>query len=152
MYKNHSIIFISSGLIFTIMLIFEFSKEQVFRGQLTLWQSHWLTIIFSTSLTFCISVFSVQKILSLERREQSLTIREEKLKTLKSVMRIVHHHMNNLSHNLGIIDVEMNSFNSVNQSTLVSLHKNLAGTALEMNRLVKIEDPFNEENFKIRYN
>ena len=152
MLTKQTVILLSSSSIFGLMLIFEFTKEQIFDGGLSPWQSHWITIIFTTALTLLATLVSVKKILNLQTREMNVSVKEEKLKTIESVMGVVHHHVNNLSNNLGIIQLEISEFNAVSPSTLVSLNKSIYGTSEEMKRLVEIKDPFDEEAFKIKYN
>ena len=67
-------------------------------------------------------------------------------------MRVVFHHVNNLSNNLSIIDLEMKTIKSVNESTLNKLNQTISGTTLEMKRLESIKDPFDEDAFTIKYN
>lgn len=152
MITKHRVFLVSTTFMFALMLLFEFTKELVFSGELSSWQSHWITIIFTTSITFIITIFAVKKVTELEEREDNVAIKEEKLKTIGNVMQVVFHHVNNLSNNLSVIELEMNTINSVNESTLSSLNRSIRGTTSEMRRLEEIEDPFDEEAFKIRYN
>ncbi len=137
---------------FTLMLVFEFTKEQVFNGALSPWGSHWITIFFTTFMALILTIFAVKRVLELEMRENNVSVKEEKLKTINNVMRVVFHHVNNLSNNLSIIDLEMKTIKSVNESTLNKLNQTISGTTLEMKRLESIKDPFDEDAFTIKYN
>ncbi len=152
MVTKHKVVLTSASFMFALMLLFEFTKEQVFKGGLSPWQSHWITILFTTSIAFVITIFSVKKVLNLEEREQDVSLKEEKLKTIGHVMRVVFHHVNNLSNSLSVIELEMKTINSVSDSTLVTLNRSIRGTTSELSRLEQIEDPFDEEAFKIKYN
>lgn len=151
MKSKHRIVLTAALFMFTLMFLFEFTKEQVFKGTLSPWESHWITIFFTTSMAFILTIFAVKRVLELEERENNVSVKEEKLKTIGNVMRVVFHHVNNLSNNLSLIELEMKTINSVNESTLQSLNHSISGTTQEMKRLESIKDPFDEDAFTIKY-
>jgi hypothetical protein len=149
MKNKMQIIFTATTSVFMLMFAFEFTKEQIFDGGLAPWESHWITIIFSTLSSLIVSLFLVQSLLIVEKREATLSLKEEKLKSIKMVMSVVFHHVNNLANNLSIISLEIDEFNHVQPSTITELNQNVRNTANEMNRLYHISDPLDTNEFKI---
>ena len=135
--------------VFMLMFAFEFTKEQIFEGGLATWESHWITIIFATLSSLIASLFLVQRVLIVEKREALLSLKEEKLKSIKMVMSVVFHHVNNLANSLSIIGMELEEFNNVQPSTLSALNLGISNTANEMTRLYNISDPLDSDEFKI---
>jgi hypothetical protein len=145
------IIFTASASVFMLMFAFEFTKEQIFEGSLAPWESHWITIIFATLSSLIASLFLVQRVLIVEKRESEISLKEEKLKSIKMVMSVVFHHVNNLANSLSIIGLELDECNEVQPSTLSSLNLGITNTAKEMNRLYNISDPLDSNEFKIYF-
>lgn len=92
----------------------------------------------------------LERSLEVERELAAMKLREEKLRTLRMTMSKVLHHVNNLANNLQIVEVEYEADASLSQETLTSLRAAVHDTAREMNELAAIEDPFDEESFRIK--
>ena len=144
------IVLITTTSTFTVMLLYETAKEVIFKGTLTPWQSHWITIIFTTMISLVVTLFSINNILSLRERSATITLKEEKIKSIKQVMRVVHHHVNNLANNLTLVKLEIEEQGALSGETLDTLNNAIEETAEEMKRLGGIDDPFDENFFKIR--
>lgn len=86
-------ILLSTSLTFVLMLLYESAKELIFEGALTPWQSHWITIIFTTTVSLVVGLLAVNKLQRLERQDIAIKLKEEKLKSIRQVMRVVHHHV-----------------------------------------------------------
>lgn len=145
------ILFSSSGVTFSLMLLYELAKEYFFKGSLTLWQSHFLTIFFTTLLSFIVTLIAMNKIQSLENKHLEIELKEEKIKSIKQVMYVAHHYINNLANNLGLVQLEAEENGVVCQETLKTLQEVVEKTAKEMRKLGDIEDPYDEKLFKIDF-
>ena len=139
----------SSVLTFVMMFLFESAKELLFKGNLTSWQSHWITISFTTMVSLLVVLFVMNKLLILEQQKMAVRLKEEKLKSIKQVMYIVHHHVNNLANSLELIEVEIEDDGTVCKETLAALNESIKKTAETMKLLADIDNPDNDDAFKI---
>ncbi len=92
----------------------------------------------------------LQHTLALEREIAAMRVREEKLRTLRLTMSKVQHHLNNLANNLQLVEVEYEHARSLSPETLDALHSAVHESAHEMSALAEVEDPFNEESFRVK--
>ncbi len=92
----------------------------------------------------------LQHTLELERELAAMKLRDEKLRTLRLTMSKVQHHINNLGNNLQLVEVEYEDRASLSPATLVALREAVHDTAQEMSELASVEDPFDEESFRIK--
>lgn len=143
------IIFFSIFSAFVLMFSYESTKELIFKGTLTPWQSHWITIIFTTTVSLFVVLFAMNRLLFLERQSMVNKLREEKLKSIKQVMRVVHHHVNNLANNLNLVEFEVKQEGSVCGETLDTLNKAIKESAEAMKLLGDMDNPYDDEMFKI---
>ena len=143
------IIFFSIFSAFVLMFSYESTKELIFKGTLTPWQSHWITIIFTTTVSLFVVLFVMNRLLFLERQSMVNKLREEKLKSIKQVMRVVHHHVNNLANNLNLVEFEVKQEGSVCGETLDTLNKAIKESAEAMKLLGDMDNPYDDEMFKI---
>lgn len=88
--------------------------------------------------------------LELEREVAAMKVRDEKLRTLRLTMSKVHHHLNNLANNLQLVSVEYEDTNTLSRATLEALDGAVHESAREMKALSAVEDPFDEESFRIK--
>lgn len=86
-----------------------------------------------------------------QARQQAhdLRVREEKLETLRQVMRKVQHHVNNLATNLQIVEIEYRRDGTLSLDTLKALHQAVHDVGQQMNRLGRIDDPFDPAPFEV---
>jgi hypothetical protein len=88
--------------------------------------------------------------LALERELAAMRVREEKLRTLRLTMSKVHHHINNLANNLQLVAMEYEDTGTLSRATLTALDGAVHESTREMKALASIEDPFDEESFRIK--
>lgn len=143
------IVLLSTSLTFVLMLLYESAKELVFQGALTPWQSHWITISFTTTLSLVVGLLAANKLLRLERQDIAIKLKEEKLKSIRQVMRVVHHHVNNLANNLNMVALEIERDGSVAGATLDALNSAIEATAGEMKLLGDITNPDDADMFEL---
>lgn len=143
------IILLSTSLTFVLMLSYESAKELIFKGDLTPWQSHWLTIIFTTAVSLVVVLLAANRLLVLEQQDIAIRLKEEKLKSIRQVMRVVHHHVNNLANNLNLVAIEIERVGSVSGATLDTLNRAIEETAGEMKLLGDITNPYDAGMFEI---
>ncbi len=149
--KPKVFIFISTLVTAIIMFIFEFIKEAVVHDSFSRWQSHTITIIFTTLLSLFISAILIYRYRDVRRKQEMIRLRDEKIKTLKQAMFNATHYVNNLSNNLQLVQVELNHEKTVSRDTLEMLTEAIKTTTLELNKLSNIENPFDDSEFKITY-
>ncbi|GMT48827.1 MAG: hypothetical protein IEMM0008_0366 [bacterium] len=139
-----------STLVTTItMFIFEFVKESVVHENLSRWDSHIMTIIFTTLLSLLISTILIYRYRDFRRKQELMRLKEEKLKTLKQAMFNATHYVNNLSNNLQLVQVELGNNKIVSKETVEMLTEAIHHTTLELKKLSNIDDPFDESEFNI---
>lgn len=88
--------------------------------------------------------------LELEREVAAMKVRDEKLRTLRLTMSKVHHHLNNLANNLQLVSMEYEDTRTLSREILTALDGAVHESAREMTALAAIEDPFDEESFRIK--
>lgn len=143
------IVVIATSAMFLLMLSYEAFKEFIFKGTLTPWQSHWITIVFSTLVSLVVVLFVVNRLLTMERQSVAIKLKEEKIKSIKQVMRVVHHHVNNLANNLYLVELEIDQEKTVSKETLDALDGAIRETSATMKHLGDMDDPYDDEIFKI---
>jgi len=134
---------------FSLMLLFEAIKEYFFSGTLTHWESHWITVTFTTIIVFIITLLSVKRLLNLQQQNLLINLKTEKIKSIRQVMKVVHHNVNNMANNLLLVQLEIAKKGSVSPETLDSLNQEIRNTAKTMKKLGEIEDPNEEDQFKL---
>jgi hypothetical protein len=144
------IIVLSSLYVFMIMLSYELIKELIFRESLTPWQSHWITIAFATVSSAAAALFSIDKITGIRKRDELVRLREEKLASIRQVIRVAQHHVNNQSNCLQIVRLELEGDGSLSEDTLLLLDQLVATSSARLNEISELEDPFDEEGLSIR--
>ncbi len=144
-------IFVSTLVTAVVMFLFEFVKEHIVQGSLSPWQSHSITIIFTTSLSLVISTILLYRYRDVRRKQEMVRLRNEKIKTLKQAMFNATHYVNNLSNNLQLVQVELNHEKTVSRDTLEMLTEAIKATTLELKKLSNIENPFDDSKFDISY-
>lgn len=143
------IVLLSTSLTFVLMLLYESAKELVFQGVLTPWQSHWITISFTSTVSLVVGLLAANKLLRLERQDIANKLKEEKLKSIRQVMRVVHHHVNNLANNLNMVALEIERDGSVAGATLNALNSAIEATSGEMKLLGDITNPDDADMFEL---
>ena len=85
-------VFLGSAL---IMTMFETTKELIFKGKLTPWQSHIITILVTSFLVTFIAVIVRSWSDNILKTEQLIKLQQQKALTLKLILKAVHHIVNN---------------------------------------------------------
>ncbi|OGV53193.1 MAG: hypothetical protein A2017_04745 [Lentisphaerae bacterium GWF2_44_16] len=91
----------------------------------------------------------MKKLFSIEQQKTAVKLKEEKLKSIRQVMRIAHHHVSNLANNLSLVEVEIECDGAVSTETLKALDAAIKETAETMKLPGDIENPYNDEMFEI---
>lgn len=143
------IILFSTSFTFLLMLLYESAKEFIFKGILTPWQSHWITIIFTTAASLIVILFAMNKLLLLERQDAANKLKEEKLKSIRQVMRVAHHHVNNLANNLSLVGFEIENEGTICKETLDALNEATKESVKAMKLLGDTDNPYDDEMLKV---
>lgn len=147
--KNNVVVLKSALTTFAIMLCFEALKELFLKGVLTSWQSHSITIVFTTLMSIIITLFTINQISLIKEKSLEIQLKQEKLKSIRQVIYVAKHHLNNLSNNLNIIQLEIEDHGQLNNKTIDSLNLAIESSSVALKRLDDIDNPFDSDWFKL---
>ncbi len=147
---------------FVVMLGFESTKEFFLTGVLSSWQSHSMTISFTTFMSIIVTTAVIKRIGALKQKELEIKLQEEqlnslnqlkkeKLNSIKQVTQVAQHHVNNLASNLSIVQLELENEGALSQQTIESLNQAIATSTSELNKLGTLENPFDDASFQITF-
>ena len=138
------IVFFSTAM---TMSVYEFSKELVFKGTLTPWESHFITILFTSALASLTGARLRLRVLAVARREKMLEIEAQKSVTLKLVLKAVHHILNNFVNHFQLAQLEIEENGRVNEETLEMLRQGFRKTKEQLKILENLDDPSDESKY-----
>ncbi len=130
-----------------IMTVYETVKELIFKGMLTPWQSHTITIV----VTAFLATFSAISIRSwsdkLLRKQQQLQLQQQKIVTLKLILKAVHHIVNNFLNYFQLLKLDMRKHGAVRDETIERLNCGIKEVAEQLRILEELEAPEKEESY-----
>lgn len=130
-----------------IMTVYETVKELIFKGMLTPWQSHTITIV----VTAFLATFSAVSIRSwsdkLLRKQQRLQLQQQKIVTLKLILKAVHHIVNNFLNYFQLLKLDMRKHGAVRDETIERLKCGIKEVAEQLRVLEELEEPEKEESY-----
>lgn len=131
----------------TIMLAYEAFKEFLFKGTLTPWQSHTITICVTSliaTLTASIIRSWVQTIIIKEKEVES---KEQALASFGLILSAVNHIVNNVLNYLQLVKVEVELKGKLRKETVELLEKSLQEADQQMKLLNMIQEPHKPESY-----
>lgn len=146
--ERRKLIFITTTATFTLMLLYEATKELIFKGTLTPWESHWITILFTTMASCILTLASLNQLSSFKERIHKVRIREEKMNTFRRTVSVVNYHVNTLSNGLGLVELEVEEKGVVDRETLTSLRHSIEETTRMIQNLNSVADSETTNLFK----
>ena len=135
----------------SIMTVYETIKELIFKGALTPWQSHTITIIITSVIaTFTASLIR-SWVLSISLKEKEVEAKEQSLVSFELTLSAVNHIVNNVLNYLQLVKVSIDNEGKVPEETLELLQDSIAEANVQMKILNKIQHPYDPESFKAIY-
>ena len=131
-----------------IMTVYESTKELIFKGTLSPWQSHTITIIVTSLLaTFAAVVIRFWSD-DLLKKEQVVKLEQQKAYTLTLILKAVYHIVNNFLNHFNLVKVDLQNSGTVKQETLDILDKGIQDVSQQLKILEELHDPDKEESYK----
>jgi len=130
-----------------LMTFFQAGKFYLLKGTYTIWQSHIITIVFTSLIATIVSLFMMNLTERLEKEKRELELRESKIRTLKITMFTVHHIVNNFLNRLLLIRIEAEEEGTISKHSLEKLEKDISEVSRKLVALSEIEHPDSPEDF-----
>ena len=130
-----------------LMTLFQWGKFYLFKGSYTIWQSHIITIIFTSLVATIVALFMMNLTERVEKEKRELQLRESKIRTLKITMFTVHHIVNNFLNRLQLIRLEAEDEGTISQKTLEKLEDDITEVSKKLVELSEIEHPDSADDF-----
>ncbi len=135
------------GIIALGMTIFELAKETIFHDELTMWQSHAITIFFTSLLGTVVFVMLNRWFMSLAATYTAISVKKEKLRALELTCQAVYHIVNNFLNSFQLIKLQADSPEGVKAETLKLLDESALKVQRQLKILEGIEDPANTRSY-----
>ncbi len=132
----------------SIMTLYEAIKELIFKGTLTPWESHTITILVTATLATIAAV--VIRIWSdgVLKKEQRLKLEQQKAITLQLMLKAVHHIVRNFLNHFHLIRLEAENSGTIKEETLKLLDDSIEEVVKQLGILEKMNDPEQEESYR----
>ena len=138
-----------------IMAVFEVIKEVIFKGALTPWQSHTITILVTSFLaTFTALVIRswseniLKKEQILKLQQQNIKLQQKNIHTFNLTLNTVHHIVNNFVIHYRFIMRDVREDGSVRKEAVEVLDASIQEVAQQLKVLEELKDPEQEESYK----
>ncbi len=127
-----------------VMSIYESGKQFAFGDKLSLWQSHLMTILFTSVLSAVISWVFWRRLELILLHRKSIEVREERARTHQATMFAAHHYLNNALNQLQLVQVELEDAGTVDPQTIKLLGETIKKSSHELRELEHIDDATRE--------
>jgi len=132
----------------TIMTIYEVIKEMIFKGALTSWQSHSITIIVTAVIAIFTASVMRSWVLAISLKEKEIEYREQSLVSFSLILSAVNHIVNNVLNYLQLVRVEIDKDGTLQEETLQLLETSIEDANKQMKILNEIQNPNKLESYK----
>jgi len=141
-----------------IMTLYEVIKEVVFKGALTPWQSHTITIFVTSFLaTFAAvsirswseSILKKEQILKLQ--QQNIKLQQKSIHTFNLTLNAVHEIVNDLLIHYRFIKRDIKKDGTVSKEAVEVLDSSIQEVIQQLEILKELKDPDKEESYKDFY-
>lgn len=130
-----------------LMTVYQIGKFYLFEGHYTIWQSHIMTIFFTSLIATTVSISMVNWVERVEKSKREVALREARLKTLQITMHTVHHIVNNFLNRLLLFKLETEEHGTISQASLEKLEADISVISKQLAELSELENPSNSEEF-----
>lgn len=131
-----------------VMTVYEAIKEVIFKGALTPWQSHTITILVTSFLATFAAVAIRSWSESILKKEQILKLQQQKIHTLNLVLKAVQNIVNNFFVHFQFIKRDVKGDGSIRKETLEILDSSIEDVVQQLKILEEIKDPDKEESYE----
>ncbi len=132
----------------SIMTLYEAIKEFIFKGTLTPWESHTITILVTATLATVAAVVIRTWSDGVLKKEQRLKLQQQKAITLQLMLKAVHHIVRNFINHFHMIRIEAEDNGSLKEETLNLLDDSIEEVVKQLGILEKMNDPEQEESYR----
>lgn len=133
---------------FIVMLTYEFIKESLFKGTLTPWESHTITIIV-TSIIATMSAAVIRRwAKNVYIKDSELKNKEKSLESFRLTLSAVNHIVNNVLNYLQLVKIQIDKEGKIPEKTLTALEESLHEANKQMKILNKIKSPSEPDSYK----
>ncbi len=130
------------------MTIYEVIKEMIFKGALTSWQSHSITIIVTAVIAIFTASVMRSWVLAISLKEKEIEYREQSLVSFSLILSAVNHIVNNVLNYLQLVRVEIDKDGTLQEETLQLLEASIEDANKQMKILNEIQNPNKLESYK----
>ena len=133
---------------FIIMSGYEAAKEFLFQGTLTPWQSHAITIVFTSLLATLAASLMRSWVLSVLAKEKALDAKTQSLTSSELILTAVNHIVNNVLNYFQIINLEIQKEGSVKQESIDLLNESIIEAEKQIQTLNSIKNHSDVESYR----
>ena len=141
-------IFLPFILMAIVMTLYQVIKFYLLQGHYTIWESHLMTIVFSSVLATCVSLALSNWTEKIEKRRVEVELREARLRTLQATMHTVQHIVNNFLNCVMLIRFEAEEDGAISKDSLDKLEAKIQEVSKQLVEIGELEDPGNSEEFR----
>jgi len=139
-----------------IMTLYEAAKEYIFKGALTPWQSHTITILITSFLVTFAAIVIRSRSESINHREQivklqqqNVTLQQKNIHTFKLTLDTVHNIVNDFIIHYRFIMRDIKKEDSVCKEAMDILDSRIEEVVQQLKILESLDYPDKEEDYKI---
>ena len=140
-------IFLPFILMAIVMTLYQVIKFYLLQGHYTIWESHLMTIVFSSVLATCVSLALSNWTEKIEKRRVAVELREARLRTLQATMHTVQHIVNNFLNCVMLIRFEAEEDGAISKDSLDKLEAKIQEVSKQLVEIGELDDPGNSEEF-----
>ncbi|MCK9295515.1 MAG: hypothetical protein M0P70_10570 [Desulfobulbaceae bacterium] len=130
-----------------VMTLYQVVKFYLLQGHYTIWESHLMTIVFSSVLATCVSLALSNWTEKIEKRRVEVELREARLRTLQATMHTVQHIVNNFLNCVMLIRFEAEEDGAISKDSLDKLEAKIQEVSKQLVEIGELDDPGNSEEF-----
>jgi len=123
-----------------IMTVYEATKQQIF-GEISLWESHAITVVFTSSIAAAISWWLSKKF---HTHFAETRLAEERINTYQSAMRATSHYLGNILNIFKLIELDMDASGKISEESMRMIYAELQKTESSVQKLTLLETPTQE--------
>jgi hypothetical protein len=138
-----------------VITVYEVIKEAIFKGALTPWQSHTITILVTSFLaTFAAvsirswseNVLKKEQILKLQ--QQNIKLQQQNIHTFNLTLKAVHHIVNDFLIHYRFIMRDVKEDGSIRKEAVEILDSSIQEVVQQLKILEELKEPDKEESYK----
>ena len=134
-----------------IMTVYEVIKEAIFKGALTPWQSHTITILVTSFLAIFAAVIIRSWSENILKKEQILKLQQQKIDTLNLIINAVHHIVNDFLIHFQFIKRDVKENGSIRKEAMEILESSIQEVVEQLKILEELKDPDKEASYEEIY-